>query len=200
MIFIALSIIESDISKKMKYIKILIIAIVILLTTSTQAQISVNLNIGSPPRWGPTGYNDVGYYYLPDVESYYDVRASMFIYLSGGVWVHRSYLPGRYRNYDLYGGYKVVINDYHGNRTYEHFNEHRMKYKKGYHDHMQKNIGERPERGNNKERMKSEDRSYKKENKRNERNMNQGHGNEMKNDRGHGQGKENGKENGKGRN
>ncbi|MCX6231280.1 MAG: hypothetical protein NTZ33_07030 [Bacteroidetes bacterium] len=183
----------------MKTIKLLIITIVILLAASTQAQISVNLNIGSPPRWGPAGYNDVQYYYLPDVESYYDVRASMFIYFSGGVWIHRSYLPGRYRNYDLYGGYKVVMNDYHGNRPYEHFNEHRMKYKKGYHDHMQKNIGERPGRGNNKGRMNSEGRSYKKENKGHDRNKSQGHGNEMKNDpgRGHDNGKEKGHGKGK---
>ncbi len=172
----------------MKTIKLLIITIIILLAGSTQAQVSINVNIGSPPQWGPVGYNDVSYYYLPDVESYYDVRASMFIYFSGGVWVHRSYLPGRYRNYDLYSGYKVVMKDYRGNRPYDHFKEHKSKYKRGYHDHAQKTIGERPAKGNLRGKMHSEDRSYKKNNQNNGNNVKQGHDNNNKN-RGHNNGK-----------
>jgi len=150
----------------MKTIKLLIILIVIMFAAPAQSQVSISLNIGTPPRWGPAGYNDAEYYYLPDVESYYDVRTSMFIYNSGGIWVHRNYLPGRYRNYDLYGGYKVVMSDYHGNRPYDHFNEHRMKYKKGYHDHSQKNIGERPGRGNNKEKIHTRRPPFKRGKKR----------------------------------
>jgi hypothetical protein len=132
----------------MKTLKLIILGIVLIFAGSAHAQVSVSLNIGSPPMWGPVGYTDVQYYYLPDVEAYYDVNSSMFIYYSGRTWVHRSYLPSRYRNYDLYGGYKVVMNDYHGNTPYAHFREYRMKYKRGYHGDMQRTIGERPGRGN----------------------------------------------------
>jgi len=115
---------------------------------SAQAQVSVNINLGSPPMWGPAGYADVQYYYLPDVYAYYDIHSSMFIYQSGGVWVHRSYLPSRYRNYDLYNGYKVVMTDYHGSKPYYHHSDYKRRYAKGYHGPAQHNIGARPEHGN----------------------------------------------------
>ena len=118
--------------------------ILLLIISSLQSQISVNINIGSPPQWGPVGYSGVQYYYLPDVEAYYDVPSSRFIYYEGGSWVHRTYLPTRYRNYDLYGGYKVVMTDYHGKTPYHNFKNHKMKYGKGYRGHAQKNIGQRP--------------------------------------------------------
>ncbi|MFZ4398900.1 MAG: hypothetical protein ACOYO1_02610 [Bacteroidales bacterium] len=173
----------------MKTLKIIVYGIIFFFTTALYSQVSINVNIGSPPQWGPAGYNDVSYYYLPDVESYYDVRSSMFIYYSGGNWIHRSYLPARYRNYDLYRGYKVVMKDYRGNRPYDHFKEHKSKYRKGYRDHSQKNIGERPGKGNSDRKMNSNNRNNQKMNQNKERNPAHGQGKNMQNDRGHGGGK-----------
>ena len=112
----------------MKTLKLVVLGIVLFFAGATQAQISVRFNIGSPPAWGPAGYSDVRYYYLPDVQAYYDVQSSMFIYYEGRNWVHRSYLPNRYRNYNLYSGYKVPMNNYRGNTPYTNFNEYRNKY------------------------------------------------------------------------
>src|ERR1700741_1421692 len=107
----------------MKTLKIIITGILLFFAGSTQAQVSVNINAGSPPAWGPAGYTEVRYYYLPDVEAYYDVESSVFIYYDGGGWIRRTYLPTRYRYYDLYGGYKVVLSDYRGNSPYVHFHK-----------------------------------------------------------------------------
>ena len=115
-------------SVKMRTLRLISIGFILFFAGVSQAQVSVNVKIGSPPTWGPVGYTEVNYYYLPDVEAYYDVPASMFIYYGEGVWVHRSYLPSRYRNYDLYGGYKVVMTDYRGHAPYMHFKDHKMKY------------------------------------------------------------------------
>ena len=100
------------------------------------------------PLHGDLGYSSVRYYYLPDVEAYYDIQQSMFIYMVGNSWVHRSYLPARYKNYDLYGGYKVVMNDYHGNSPYSNFKSYKIKYAKGYRGKSQHNIGIRNDRNN----------------------------------------------------
>jgi len=127
----------------MKTLKLIVFGMILMFAGSMQAQLSVRVNIGTPPQWGPSGYNHVNYYYLPDIESYYDVQNSMFIYYSGNRWIHSRNLPARYRNYDLYGGYKVVMNDYHGNRPYDHFREYRTRYAKGYRGHAQRNIGVR---------------------------------------------------------
>lgn len=126
----------------MQKIKLAVIGLILLASCSVHAQISVNLNIGSQPAWGPSGYSEVDYYYLPDVESYYDIRASQFIFLSNGRWIRSRSLPRRYRNYNLYNGYKVVLNDYHGSRPYGDYREHKVKYYKGYRNERQRNIGE----------------------------------------------------------
>src|SRR3989304_5778871 len=171
----------------MKSIKSILIAAMLLLAGAASAQLSVNINIGTPPPWGPSGYNDVRFYYLPDVEAYYDVNPSMVIYYGGGVWVHNRYLPGRYRNYDLYSGYKVVISDYHGDSPYSHFKKHKTKYAKGYHHGTQKSYGEKPGRGNSDKKANSNhpsngkvnhDNGRSKENA-NERGSSKGNGNNM---------------------
>jgi hypothetical protein len=128
----------------MKTLKLIAVAIILLVSTnSIQAQVSVNVNLGSPPAWGPAGYSAVDYYYLPDVQSYYDIKAKQFIYLGNGQWVRSRNLPTQYRNYDLYNGYKVVLNDYHGSKPYSNFKNHKVKYFKGYKGSPQKTIGAR---------------------------------------------------------
>lgn len=110
--------------------KIILCGVVFFTTavfTNADAQVRVNLNvnIGSQPAWGPAGYDYVEYYYLPDIEAYYYVPRHQFVYLSGGRWVFSAYLPPTYRSYNLYSGYKVVVNE---PRAYQYYNTHRIKY------------------------------------------------------------------------
>lgn len=125
----------------MRTLKLIAIGIILFTTSTIKAQVSVNVNIGTAPAWAPVGYAEAEYYYLPDVEAYYDVRATQFIYFGSGRWIHSRYLPGQYRNYDLYGGYKVVLNDYHGSRPYSHFKSHKVKYYRGYNGRDNRNVG-----------------------------------------------------------
>ncbi|HEV8285487.1 MAG TPA: hypothetical protein VGQ09_14330 [Chitinophagaceae bacterium] len=92
-----------------------------------QAQISVgvNINIGSQPVWGPVGYDYVEYYYMPDIDVYYYVPRHQYVYLSNGRWIFSLALPVRYRYYNIYTGYKVVINE---PRPYLHADVYRVKY------------------------------------------------------------------------
>jgi len=136
----------------MKVLKLVVLGIFLLLASAGQAQVSVHLNIGTPPLWGPAGYSNVRYYYLPDVEAYYDVQSSMFIYFEGRSWVRRSYLQSRYKNYDLYTGYKVVMKDYHGEAPYYNHREYRTLYAKGYRGPSQRTIGDRSKRGTENQR------------------------------------------------
>ena len=94
--------------------------------TEAQVGVNVNVNIGHQPVWGPVGYDYVEYYYMPDIEVYYWVPRRQFIYFSGGRWLFAASLPVAYRSYNLYSGYKVVINE---PKAYLHFNNHKIKYK-----------------------------------------------------------------------
>lgn len=98
-----------------------------LMYNKADAQISLNVNIGAQPLWGPVGYDHVDYYYLPDVDSYYSVPKRQFVYLNGNNWVFSNSLPARYSNYNLYNGYKVVVN---GDRPYLNYKTHKVKYAK----------------------------------------------------------------------
>ena len=102
---------KHTIMKKLIFTAVILVSCLTFKNANAQIHFSVGVNIGSQPDWGPVGYDRAAYYYIPDVDGYYDVSAHQYIYLENNVWVHRQYLPYRYRNYDLYHGYKVVIND-----------------------------------------------------------------------------------------
>lgn len=136
----------------MTYLKLIVIGMFFFISSNISSQVTVNVNINNPPEWGPVGYTEARYYYLPDIEAYYDVTTSVFIYFGNGVWIRDRFLPTHYRNYDLYGGYKVVMTDYRGNTPYINFKEYKIKYKKGYRGPSQKTFGSkgRKENSNNK--------------------------------------------------
>jgi hypothetical protein len=159
--------------KKMKNLKLVAIILVMFFASNTMhSQVSVNVNLGVQPSWGPVGYSSVDYYYLPDVQAYYDVRSTQFIFLNGGKWIHSNRLPVQYRNYDLERGYKVVLNDYHGSAPYTQFKYHKQKYYKGY-SKPQQTIGNR---GRGKE--KHDKYEYHGNNGHNNGEGNEGHGNQ----------------------
>ncbi|MGN0003610.1 MAG: hypothetical protein ACI35V_09255 [Sphingobacterium composti] len=95
--------------KKLLYFTLLIGGLFI--SQSADAQVRVNINIGSQPLWGPVGYDYVRYYYMPEIDVYYNVASRKYTYYQGNRWVTKSKLPGKYRNFDLFRTYKVVIND-----------------------------------------------------------------------------------------
>lgn len=98
--------------KKILFVSTFLFASIIATKNAqSQVRVGVNINIGSQPAWGPVGYDYVDYYYMPDIDVYYYVPQRQFIYFSSGRWVFANSLPSRYRGYDMYSGYKVVINE-----------------------------------------------------------------------------------------
>jgi len=85
----------------------------VIASSMSHAQIGISINIGALPAWGPTGYDNAQFYYIPDADAYYDVAHRRFEYMQGGRWVSGAALPGQYRNLDLYHVHKVVINEPH---------------------------------------------------------------------------------------
>lgn len=101
----------------------------------SSAQVKISVNVGSQPAWGPSGYTYAQNYYLPDLDAYYNVPQKQWIYQQGNRWVTANTLPARYRNYDLYSGHKVVINEA---RPYLNHSQYRKQYAyfKGRHDQV----------------------------------------------------------------
>src|ERR1700721_26338 len=65
----------------------------------------------TPPDWAPPYDNPAGvqYYYIPDIECYYDVWHHEFAYMENGSWLFSPYLPAMYASYDLLHGHIVVL-------------------------------------------------------------------------------------------
>jgi hypothetical protein len=181
----------------MKIIKmILLIMIVSLFSSVLHSQVSLGVNVNIPvgsPR----------YYYLQDIEAYYDIQASMYIFLSGGRWIHARELPPSYGHYDLEHGHRIIIKDYRGNRPYQYINAHRSQFPKGHYDNPDRNYwspkdhrdhgmkndgrGERMQKDNHQERkeIQKADKRFNKDNGNKGKEKGNGHEN------GKGQGKEN---------
>jgi len=108
----------------MRYLLLFLTALLFSTSEKVNAQlsVSVNFNIGTQPTWGPTGYDYVEYYYLPDIEVYYYVPTRRYYYFQSGGWTSSGSLPTRYRSYDFYNSYKVVINErepWHNHGSYK---------------------------------------------------------------------------------
>lgn len=99
--------------------------IMISQSANAQVRVGVNINIGDQPPWRAPGYDYVEYYYLPDIECYYHVPRRQFVYMDGGNWIYSSSLPYPYRDYNLYSGYKVVVNR---PDAYRYHNNYRVQY------------------------------------------------------------------------
>lgn len=96
--------------KKLILPTVLVAAIFFSSYTEAQVRLNVNVNVGRP-AWGLPGDYAGDYYYLPEIDSYYDIPHRQFVYLSNGRWIIGAELPVVYRGYDLYRGYKVVVNE-----------------------------------------------------------------------------------------
>ncbi len=72
--------------------------------------------------------NDDDYYYLPDVDAYYDVDAQCYYYNNGYNWVSSAYLPGEYRNYDWRNARRFEVREH---RPYMRSDFYRSRYEGG---------------------------------------------------------------------
>ncbi len=116
-----------------------------MLTNIALGQVVV---VGNPPAWGPAGYTEVRYYYIPDVQAYYDISSSRFIYYENDRWIRSASLPTQYRSYDLYRGYKQPLRGYKGNSPHIFYPTYKIKYKPDYRAGQQISIGPKPDHGN----------------------------------------------------
>jgi hypothetical protein len=121
----------------MKHVKLMLLAMLFAFSTS-HAQVEVKTTTTTLPDWGVAGSDNARYYYLPDIETYYDIRGKQFVYMNDGKWAKSAELPVTYKDYDLYDGYKVVMTD--ETEPYPQYDKMKIKYAKGYKGDPQKTV------------------------------------------------------------
>ena len=89
---------------------------------AAQAQVNVNINT-APPAWGPAVPQGTQFYYIPEIDGYYDLYAQQYIVFQNGQWVALPALNG----YDPYQFHPVVL-DYRGRQPWVYVGAHRDRY------------------------------------------------------------------------
>ncbi len=106
--------------------------------TETSRTTTTTTETTTLPDWGVVGSEKAHYYYIPDIDSYYDIGAHTFIYNNNGEWVKSQDVPAAYKDVDLYDSYKVVLND--DTDPFANYDKMKVKYKKGYQGEPQKTV------------------------------------------------------------
>jgi uncharacterized membrane protein YgcG len=97
-------------------------AFALLATPAAQAQVGVNINIGTP-AWGPQVPYGTQYYYIPEIDGYYDLYNQQYIVFQDGYWVPLPQLYG----YDPYQFHPVIV-DYRGPQPWLRVDYYRQRY------------------------------------------------------------------------
>lgn len=90
------------------------------------------------PSWAPPYVAGVRYYYLPDIEAYYDLSSQQFVYLNDGQWSYSQTLPSIYAGFDLNNCFTVAIdmNTYEPWMHQHYYVSHYPRYYyRDYYDH-----------------------------------------------------------------
>lgn len=79
-------------------------------STPTQAQVRVNVNV-NVPAWGPPVGPGAQYYYIPEIDGYYDLYNQSYVYFDPyyQTWVSTPALPSYYAGYDPRYFHPVVV-------------------------------------------------------------------------------------------
>jgi hypothetical protein len=90
--------------ERLKIMGIVVLLAVSLTGCDTASPVSAGIHYTNP-AWAPPYYTGVRYYYLPDIEVYYDLSGQEFVYLDNGQWLFSPGLPEVYGGYDLLTGF-----------------------------------------------------------------------------------------------
>lgn len=102
----------------------------------------------APPSWAPAYENvdEVHYYYLPDIEVYYDVWRHEYVYMNQGNWIYSSNMPSYYSNYNVNDAFVVVL-DRNANDPWRQHRTYVTQYPKYYYQTRYNNNNDRNNNG-----------------------------------------------------
>jgi hypothetical protein len=90
------------------------------------------------PQWAPPYFPGVRYYYLPDIETYYDLESQNFVFLYNGQWCYSQECPSVSAGFDLNTCFAIAldINVYQPWMHHHYYISHYPRYYyQDYYDH-----------------------------------------------------------------
>ncbi|MGI4740216.1 MAG: hypothetical protein ACRYG7_34020 [Janthinobacterium lividum] len=93
-----------------------------LAAPAAHAQVSVNASYGHP-AWGPAAPAGAQYYYVPEIDGYYDLQARNYLVQRNGRWLPVASVQG----YNPASFHPVVV-DYRGRQPWTQYRDHHAHY------------------------------------------------------------------------
>jgi hypothetical protein len=110
-------------------------AVAALATPAAHAQVRGNAPYGHP-AWGPVAPAGAQYYYVPEIDGYYDLATRNYLVQRNGRWTPVANVQG----YNPASFHPVVV-DYRGRQPWAQYNDHHARY---YHPVVVQQPGRRP--------------------------------------------------------
>jgi len=82
------------------------------------------------PAWAPPHHPGARYYYIPDIEIYYDLSDHNFAYLNNGLWIFTPQFPSIYAGFDLFNAFIITldVSVYEPWRYHQYYVSHYPRY------------------------------------------------------------------------
>lgn len=93
-----------------------------LASPAAHAQVSISAQFGHP-AWGPAAPAGAQYYYVPEIDGYYDLAARNYIVQRNGRWAPVANVQG----YNPASFHPVVV-DYRGRQPWQQYRDHHARY------------------------------------------------------------------------
>jgi hypothetical protein len=93
-----------------------------LAAPAAQAQVSINAQFDHP-AWGPVAPAGAQYYYVPEIDGYYNLQARNYVVQRNGRWTTMATVPG----YNTANFHPVVV-DYRGREPWQQYRAHHDRY------------------------------------------------------------------------
>lgn len=120
----------------MKKITYLIIGLLMFSFNAAQAQVELDaVDVTSNYK-----FEDVRYYYYPNLQAYFDTKVALYLYKVDGQWVESEELAPTVRGYSLKNGQYVMIKDYSGEEPYTLLEQHKKQYPANYSSRPQRPV------------------------------------------------------------
>ena len=99
-----------------------LVAFAALTSPAAHAQVRINAQFGHP-AWGPAAPAGARYYYVPEIDGYYDLAAQRYFVQRNGQWIPMATVPG----YNTASFHPVVV-DYRGRQPWAQYRDHHARY------------------------------------------------------------------------
>jgi len=116
----------------MKNITFLILGIMLFSFNLTQAQVRIDtIYVKSKmeaQKKEAYKFEEVRYYYYPNLQAYFDTKIAMYIYKENGEWIKSETLDPTYRGYSIKNGQYVMLKGFTEDNPQAYLDEHKEVY------------------------------------------------------------------------